>query len=242
MWQRALKYMGSRAALSTPYHPQTDGQTERSIQTLLRLIRTYASKHQNEWEEILPYLQFSLNDSYCEATKSTPFRVLFGCDPIAPTRLVSRQATSFPLQEETLEPVDWEERTAERVGKAWEFIREHQKQVAQRMKERYDRHRKELKLQSGDLVMVSTKTYSAFEGQRKQGLRYTGPYVVQTKINDNAYRIIGLPPGVPATQNVQYLIAFRPSPKKFRARPTPQANVPRHHRRRTALGSRGNYR
>ena len=90
MWQRVLRFLGSKPALASPHHPQSDGQTERSIQTFLRLIRTYASLQENTWEELLPLFQFSLNDSYCEAIQSTPFRVLFGSDPVAPNRLVTR--------------------------------------------------------------------------------------------------------------------------------------------------------
>ena len=96
VWQRALESMGSRSALATAHHPQTDGQSERTIQTLIRLIQTFASEKMNEWEELLPMLQFSFNDAYCESTKSTPFRVLYGRDPVSPARLLTQQAPNFP--------------------------------------------------------------------------------------------------------------------------------------------------
>ena len=162
MWQSALKSLGSRAALASTHHPQTDGQSERTIQTLLRLIRTYATEHQGTWEELLPMFQFSLNDSYCEATKSTPFRILFGCDPISPTRLVTRQATSFPLPTTGETPTSWEERTANQVKRIWDFIRDHQEVVARRMKARYDQNRSSLDLQPEDLVLLSTKSHRSF--------------------------------------------------------------------------------
>ena len=170
LWTRALKLMGSRAALATPHHPQTDGQSERAIQTLSRLIRSYAISQENEWEETLPLFQFTLNDAYCESTMSTPFRVLFGCDPISPTRLISRQATdSHSLSTDAGEvPVRWEEKTAAQVHKVWEFIRQHQKAVAQRMKDRYDQNRKELNFQPGDLVLLSTKSHKLFDDRKSK--------------------------------------------------------------------------
>ena len=226
VWQRALKSLGSRSALATAHHPQTDGQSERAIQTFLRLIRAFASEQENEWEELLPMFQFSLNDTFCEATKSTPFRVLFGCDPISPSRLITRQAPSYPAPDSNLTPVQWEDRTAEQIAKIWDFIRQHQGEVAQRMKLRYDRNRKALDLQPGDLVLLSTKSHKPLAGHRKHLPRQAGPYVVQAKINDNSYRLSGLPPGVPTSQNVRFLSLFRPSPRKFRTRPTPAANVP----------------
>ena len=92
LWHRILNFLGSKSALSAAHHPQTDGQSERAIQTLLQLIRIFANQNQNEWEDLLPMLQFSLNDAFCESTRSTPFRVLFGHDPTSPMSLVSRQS------------------------------------------------------------------------------------------------------------------------------------------------------
>ena len=79
--------MGSTVALATTHHPQTDGQTERAIQTFLRILRTFAYRQENQWEKFLPFFQYAINDSYCEATRSTPFRLLYGLDPVSPLPL-----------------------------------------------------------------------------------------------------------------------------------------------------------
>ena len=222
IWQRALNLLGSRASLATAHHPETDGQSERAIQTLLKLVRSYASENENEWEEMLPMFQFSMNDAYCEATGNTPFRVLFGCDPISPARLLTRQAPSFPTPDSNDEtPVQWEQRTAEQVNRVWEFIRQNQQKVAQRMKARFDRNRSSLDLQPGDLVLLSSKSHRLPAEHRKHQQRFAGPYVIHARINDNAYKLSGLPPGVPTTQNVKFLRLFRPSPQRFQIRPTP---------------------
>ena len=84
LWQRMLENLGSKAALATSHHPQTDGQSERTIQTLLRLVRTFAFEVEEQWEASLPIFQYALNDAYCEATQSTPFCVLFGRAPYLP--------------------------------------------------------------------------------------------------------------------------------------------------------------
>ena len=94
------------------------------------------------------------------------------------------------------------------------------------MKSRYDQNRKSLELNEGDLVLVSTKSHRLLEGHRKHRQKHVGPYPVVKKINDNAYQLSGLPPGMPSTQNVQYLTLFNPSPSKFRTRPTPEVNLP----------------
>ena len=94
------------------------------------------------------------------------------------------------------------------------------------MKVYYDKNRKDLDLNPGDMVLLSTKSHKLLAGYRKHRQRYVGPYVVRRKINDNAYQLSGLPPGVPKTQSVKFLALFRPSPVKFQTRPTPQGNVP----------------
>ena len=58
------------------------------------------------------------------------------------------------------------------------------------------------------------------------GPRYAGPYVVKRKIHDNTYELTGLPPEVPASQNVRFLRHFYPSPRKFADRPDAQFAKP----------------
>ena len=76
------------------------------------------------------------------------------------------------------------------------------------------------------MVLVSTKSHRLLEGHRKHRQKHVGPYLVVKKINENAYKLSGLPQGMPSTQNIQYLTPFNTSPHKFRARPTPEANIP----------------
>ena len=228
LWQRIMSFFGTRSALATSHHPQTDGQTERAIQTFRRLVCAFTSQleNQNEWEELLPMFQFSLNDAYCEAIASTPFRVLYGTDPISPMRLINKRAMEPLMLDESSTPTQWEEKTAEQLQEVWEFIKRHQKEIAQRMKERYDMFRKAASFQHGDLVLLSTKSYKNVLGYKKHQPKYIGPYIIDSKVNDNAYKLIGLPPRHPKTQNVKYLRLFRPSPAKFANRGTPEANIP----------------
>ena len=82
-------------------------------------------------------------------------------------------------------------------------------------------------LEPGDLVLLSVASHAALGGIRKHRERYVGPYIVESRIHDNAYALKGLlPPGVPTTQNVQYLRLFLPSPLKFASRPHPEYAKP----------------
>ena len=205
--------------MASPHHPQSDGQTERAIQTFLRLIRTYASVQENQWEEMLPLFQFSINDSYCEAIRSTPFRVLFGCDPIAPNRLITRQLEDSSHPDNPRTPTQWEERTAQQLDEIWRFIRQHQEIVAQRMKTRFDRGLRPREFNVGEFVLLSTKSHQILAGNRKHAQRYAGPYFIKEKINENAFRLAGLPTGVPSVQNIKFLKLFKPTSSRFSSRP-----------------------
>ena len=87
VWEQLLKSLGTRVALAASHHPQTDGQSERSIQTALRLIRTYAHKCPETWVDQLPFLQFAMNNASSAATTYSPFQVLFGRSPVTPADL-----------------------------------------------------------------------------------------------------------------------------------------------------------
>ena len=128
--------------------------------------------------------------------------------------------------EDQFSPTEWEENVTEQLESTWNFIKQHQKEVADRMKNRYDKNRKALRFEPGDLVLLSTKSHRLLEGHRKHRQTKVGPYVIDRKIHENAYRLLGLPTGVPPTQNVQYLSHYRPSPHRFRDRPEQDANEP----------------
>ena len=73
MWDAVLRIMGAKASLTTAHHLQSDGQSERMIQSLLCLIRTYTEENPSDWEEALPLLQYAINDAYCNSTHTTYF-------------------------------------------------------------------------------------------------------------------------------------------------------------------------
>jgi hypothetical protein len=56
--------MNTKLNFSTTYHPQTDGQTERTNQVLEDMLRACALKHGGSWDKSLPYAEFSYNNSY----------------------------------------------------------------------------------------------------------------------------------------------------------------------------------
>ena len=89
VWKAILEGLGSKVALATSHHPQTDGQTERAIQTLLRIVRSFAVDQAADWQEMLPLFQFAINNAASSASRLSPFQVLFGMSPLAPTSVIT---------------------------------------------------------------------------------------------------------------------------------------------------------
>ena len=63
-WKSFQKAMGTQLTISTAFHPQTDGQSERTIHILKDMLRACILDHKGSWEEHLPLMEFSYNNSY----------------------------------------------------------------------------------------------------------------------------------------------------------------------------------
>nr|GFA46674.1 putative reverse transcriptase domain-containing protein [Tanacetum cinerariifolium] len=69
--------LGTRLDMSTVYHPETDGQSERTIQTLEDMLRAYAIDLEKGWVNHFPLVKFSYNNSYHATIKAAPFEALY---------------------------------------------------------------------------------------------------------------------------------------------------------------------
>ncbi|GKE34857.1 putative reverse transcriptase domain-containing protein [Tanacetum coccineum] len=102
------KAMGTRLDMSTAYHPETDGQSERTIQTLEDMLRACVIDFRNGWERHLPLIEFSYNNSYHASIKATPFEALYGQkfrSPICWAEVGDAQLTGPELIHETTEKI-----------------------------------------------------------------------------------------------------------------------------------------
>nr|GFB92026.1 putative retroelement [Tanacetum cinerariifolium] len=77
-WRSLQNALGTRLNMSTAYHPETDGQSKRTIQTLEDMLRACAIDFGKGWVNHLPLVEFSYNNSYHTTIKATPFEALYG--------------------------------------------------------------------------------------------------------------------------------------------------------------------
>ena len=77
-WQTLQSALGSKLTMSSAYHPQTNDQSERTIQSLEDLLRTSILDHLGAWDEVLPLIEFTYNNSFHASIGMTPYEALYG--------------------------------------------------------------------------------------------------------------------------------------------------------------------
>nr|GFD44719.1 reverse transcriptase domain-containing protein [Tanacetum cinerariifolium] len=107
-WRSLQNALGTRLDMSTAYHPETDGQSERTIQTLKDILRACAIDFGKGWVNHLPLVEFSYNNSYHTTIKAAPFEALYGQkyrSPVCWTEVGEAQILSPELIQETTEKI-----------------------------------------------------------------------------------------------------------------------------------------
>ncbi|GKF95580.1 putative reverse transcriptase domain-containing protein [Tanacetum coccineum] len=100
--------LGTNLDMSTAYHPQTDGQSERTIQTLEDMLRACVIDFGSSWDRHLPLVEFSYNNSYHASIKAAPFEALYGqkCrSPVCWSEVGDSQLTGPEMIRETTEKI-----------------------------------------------------------------------------------------------------------------------------------------
>ena len=77
-WKGFQKVIGTKLTMSTAFHPQKDGQLERTIQILEDMLRSCVLDHKGNWEKHLPLVEFAYNNSYQASIHMAPYETLYG--------------------------------------------------------------------------------------------------------------------------------------------------------------------
>ncbi|GJW71400.1 putative reverse transcriptase domain-containing protein [Tanacetum coccineum] len=181
VWQSLHKALGTQLNLSTAYHPQTDGQSERTIQTLEDMLRACVIDFGNGWDRHLPLVEFSYNNSYHTSIKAAPFEALYGrkCrSPVCWAEVGEAQLTGPEIIHET----------TEKIFK----IRDRMQAARDRQKSYADKRRRPLEFEVGDKVMLKVAPWKGvvrFGKRGKLNPRYVGPFRIIERIGPVAYRL-----------------------------------------------------
>jgi hypothetical protein len=181
--RKLYKLLGIKLAMSMAYHPQTDGRTERTNQELEGYLRTFTSRRQDDWDELLPLGEYSHNNHVHSLTQQTPFMVDMGRHP----------CMGFEPQQprSKLESVN---EFADHMAQGLEEAKAALTKVKDKYAMYYNRCREPAPVfTQGDRVWLDGSNIATNRPSSKLSHRHLGPFVVDKRVGQGAYCLI-LPP------------------------------------------------
>ena len=174
--------LGITKTRTTPFRPQSDGQSERNIKTLSRMI-AMTTKEQQNWDEHLPFLSMAYRATPQDSTGLTPNFLMYGRELSMPVDVMIGPPEDQPVSE-----LDYVKRMQKKLTYAYDLARMNLRKAAERQSRYYNRTRHGCVFNEGDLVWYANKL-------RKKGVspklqpKWRGPCLVVRKLNDTLVHI-----------------------------------------------------
>ena len=199
-WGSFQKAMGTTLKFSTAFHPQTDGQSERTIQILEDMLRACILDFGGSWKKHLHLVEFSYNNSYQASIQMAPFEALYGrkCrSPLCWSEVGERALLGPELIQESAEVV--------------KLIRQRMQTAQSRQRSYADPKRRDHVFKVGDRVFLKVspmKGVMRFGRKGKLAPRYVGPYEILRSVGPVAFEL-ALPPDFPHVHPVFHVSLLR---------------------------------
>jgi hypothetical protein len=178
-WKTTLAQLGIYQAMSTAYHPQTDGMTERTNQTVEQFLRCYLNYRQDNWVPLLPIAQLAYNTSIHSATGMTPFMANHGFE--ANTDGMPRPIT--PESEDAKERIRIQQNIHDQLKHDAEFLHT-------RMDKHYNKkHSTPPTFREGEVVWLLRKNVKSQRPSKKLDHVKIGPYPIEKQTGPVNYRL-----------------------------------------------------
>jgi len=177
-WRELTKQLGTKHKFSTSFHPETDGQTERTNQTLEQYLRCYINHRQNNWVSLLPLAQFCFNNNTA-VTGVSPFYANYGFHPTFSRNALKSDSSNHLAR-----------LTSEQMKELHEHLKTELEFIAQRMARFANRHRIEgPNLSEGDPVYLARKNIKTKRPSDKLDFKKLGPFKIEKKLGPVTYRL-----------------------------------------------------
>ena len=172
-----MKSLRTKMNLSTAFHPQTDGNTERVHRTIEQILRAFIHHTPDEWLKTLSLAEFCYNNSKHSSTGLTPFESIYGLQPLTPISLIQ------PPNSETPDIVN-------KIHDIYSIIEDQIKIVKPEQKHPADKKSNITEYSHGDFVLLSTENLKLYnQPYKKFKDRFIGPYKILQKISPVAYKL-----------------------------------------------------
>jgi len=181
LWPSLQRAMGTKLNLSTTFHPQMDGQSERTIQTLEDLLRSCVLEFGGNWKDLLPLVEFPYNNSHQTTIGVAPYKALYERKCYAPIyweEVGERKLLGPEMVQLTTDKVRV-------IGKRMEEAQDKQKSYM-------DSRRRPLEFQVGDKIFLKVAPWKGiirFGVKGKLAPRYIGPFGIKERIGPIVYQL-----------------------------------------------------
>ena len=185
-WHELHKLMGTKLLMSTTFHPQMDGATERANRSIGQILRMIISDDQKDWAAKCPMVEIALNSSVNATTRFAPFELNQGYMPWIgmPTSFDTtfKGVKQFALQAK------------------WDLMAAHDAIIANRIQQTFHANTKRRasdRYNVGDHAYLSTQNLTLPKGRaRKLVPKYIGPYKIVKAHNEASTVTLELPPAL----------------------------------------------
>ena len=178
LWADFLKHVGIQSRMSTAFHPQTDGQTERLNQFIEAYLRSWCNYEMSNWESCLATAEFAYNNARSTSTGMSPFYANLGYHPSAnnPPDETARNPASLIM-------AHWMTTVHEEAGRRL-------KEAKTRMKKYADRKRLETPhFEEGQLVMLDARNIKTKRPSKKLDRKRLGPFKISKVVSPTAVKL-----------------------------------------------------
>lgn len=169
--------LGIEHSPSTAYHPQTDGQTERTNAILEQILRNYVNYEQDNWVDLLPLAEFAYNNSTSTTTKESPFFSNYGFSPRFNAMHSSTASDAANIYTSELQTI-------------WQYLRTNIIRAQDNQAHAHNRSRTRLQpFGVGDLVMINRKNFTTSRPSAKLDHKNLGPFRVLQQHGNSAFTL-----------------------------------------------------